>query len=57
MCQISCFPDMDIRSIAQAIGYEDAGYFSRVFKNELGTTPSEWSRKDNRVDFSKLSEF
>lgn len=47
MCQISCFPDMDIRSIAQAIGYEDAGYFSRVFKNELGTTPSEWSRKDN----------
>lgn len=40
-------PEMDIRSIAQAIGYEDAGYFSRVFKNELGTTPSEWSRKDN----------
>ena len=36
--------DIDIKTIASTIGYEDARYFSRVFKNEVGTTPSEWVR-------------
>lgn len=32
----------DIKIIAASIGYDDARYFSRVFKNETGMTPSEW---------------
>lgn len=33
----------DIKSIALAVGYDDARYFSRVFKNETGVTPSVWA--------------
>lgn len=33
----------DIKSIAAAAGYEDARYFSRVFKNETGKTPSAFA--------------
>ena len=33
----------DIKSIAAAAGYEDAPYFSRVFKNETGKTPSAFA--------------
>lgn len=36
-------PDMDIKVIASAIGYDDARYFSRVFKNETGVAPSDYS--------------
>lgn len=35
--------DIDIKKIAAATGYEDARYFSRVFKNETGLTPSAWA--------------
>lgn len=31
---------VDIKKIATAVGYEDARYFSRVFKQETGMTPS-----------------
>ncbi len=36
---------MDIRDIASAVGYDDARYFSRVFKNETGMTPTAWANK------------
>ena len=38
-------PDLNIRAVAQSVGYEDARYFSRVFKNETGLTPSAWVEK------------
>lgn len=38
-------PEMDIHAAASAVGYEDARYFSRVFKNETGMTPSAWATK------------
>ncbi|WP_343248237.1 response regulator transcription factor [Diplocloster hominis] len=41
---LSTQADIDIKTIASTIGYEDARYFSRVFKNEVGTAPSEWGR-------------
>lgn len=37
---------MDIKEIAACIGYEDARYFSRVFKNETGMTPTAWSNSE-----------
>lgn len=40
--------DIDIKKIAAATGYEDARYFSRVFKNETGLTPSAWAHQAKR---------
>ncbi len=34
--------DESISSIALDCGFNDPGYFSRVFKQEFGTTPQEW---------------
>ena len=31
-----------IASIALECGYNDPGYFARVFKQEYGITPQEW---------------
>jgi signal transduction histidine kinase/DNA-binding response OmpR family regulator/ligand-binding sensor domain-containing protein len=35
-------PATPIASIALECGYNDAGYFARVFKQEYGVTPQEW---------------
>lgn len=39
---------MDIKEIAACIGYEDARYFSRVFKNETGMTPTAWINSEKK---------
>ncbi len=39
-------PDINIRHVAEAVGYEDARYFSRIFKNETGMTPTAWAEKE-----------
>lgn len=33
-------PDLEIKQVAAAVGYEDALYFSRLFKKETGYNPS-----------------
>jgi YesN/AraC family two-component response regulator len=35
-------PNESIASIALECGYNDPGYFARVFKQEFGVTPQEW---------------
>ena len=35
-------PDISIASIAMDCGYNDPGYFARVFKQEYGVTPQDW---------------
>jgi DNA-binding response OmpR family regulator/nitrogen-specific signal transduction histidine kinase len=35
-------PSLSISSIALECGYNDPGYFARVFKQEYGITPQEW---------------
>lgn len=35
-------PDNSIAFIAQECGYNDPGYFARVFKQEYQVTPQEW---------------
>lgn len=37
--------DLDIRQISQMVGYEDSHYFSRIFKNKLGISPSDYRKK------------
>lgn len=35
-------PDSNISTVAELVGYGNPRYFSRIFKNELGISPSEW---------------
>jgi len=36
--------DETVAAISERWGFEDAGYFSRVFKQSFGQTPGEWRR-------------
>ncbi|HLG40090.1 MAG TPA: AraC family transcriptional regulator [Chitinophagaceae bacterium] len=44
-------PENSIAGIALDCGYNDAGYFSRVFKQENYVTPQEW-RVKNKVELT-----
>ena len=39
-------PDISIKTVASSVGYEDSRYFSRIFKNETGMTPSAWTERE-----------
>lgn len=39
--------DMGIKNIAEAVGYEDANYFSRLFKKKTGMTFTEYKKQQN----------
>ncbi|OCT15334.1 hypothetical protein A8709_14680 [Paenibacillus pectinilyticus] len=41
---ISLQPDTPLKTIAALVGYEDAFYFSRVFKEMTGSSPSEFNK-------------
>ncbi|WP_433323851.1 AraC family transcriptional regulator [Spirillospora sp. CA-294931] len=34
--------DLAVASIARRVGYDDPGYFTRIFTRRVGTAPSEW---------------
>ena len=36
-------PDMRLRDVAACVGYEDSSYFSKVFHQATGKTPSQWA--------------
>ena len=37
--------DASIEAIANEIGYEDAGFFSRLFRRKVGLTPVQYRRR------------
>jgi len=41
-------PSNSIASVALDCGYNDPGYFARIFKQEHGVTPQEW-RVNNKL--------
>lgn len=45
--KLLCTSKMKTYEIAESVGYQDAKYFSKVFKEETGQLPSEY-RKSNR---------
>ena len=42
MALIRQHPDMALRNVASCVGYEDYAYFSKVFHQVVGCTPSQW---------------
>lgn len=41
--------DMTVTEIAHSVGFNDSNYFSTVFKNKYGITPSEYRRKTRAI--------
>ena len=39
--------ELPINTVAYNSGFNDPGYFGRVFKKEFGMTPIEWREKNN----------
>jgi len=39
---LSHCPEMTIRQIGESVGYDDQGYFSRIFKKQTGLSPLEY---------------
>ncbi len=42
-------PDLEIKKIAELVGYKDAFYFSRVFKSNVGIYPSNYRVQNNSL--------
>jgi two-component system response regulator YesN len=36
---------MNVSEVSQAVGYQDQGYFSKVFKKHTGINPTDYRRK------------
>ncbi len=47
-------PHLEIKQVAAAVGYEDALYFSRLFKKETGQNPSAFKDSMKGVDRGSL---
>lgn len=43
-------PQLPIHIVANKVGYEDATYFSKVFKRITGSSPREWKSKNNAIN-------
>lgn len=41
--------DMGIKNIAEAVGYDDANYFSRLFKKKTGMTVTEYKKQNKQI--------
>ena len=46
---IRALPNLEIKEIAYKVGYQDQGYFSRIFKKLTGLSPSEF-KEQNSID-------
>jgi transcriptional regulator GlxA family with amidase domain len=41
--------DDPIEAIASAVGYEDAGFFARLFRRKVGLTPGQYRKRFGAV--------
>lgn len=42
--------DMMTYEISEAVGFEDAGYFSKMFKKKTGISPKEYRKRENHAE-------
>lgn len=49
-CEILKTTSYTIAQVSEMVGYSDPSYFSRIFKNQTGRTPSQWKRKDGKQE-------
>ncbi len=47
-------PDISIRAVAAYVGYEDAYYFSKLFKKHYGLSPRDYMLKEEKPVFKVL---
>ncbi len=45
-CRLLLCSDKNIREISEEVGFKNQYYFTRVFKKELGMTPSEYKKRN-----------
>lgn len=43
--------DLKVSEIADRLGYKDVGYFSRLFKHQFGTTPSDYRLPEDYCEY------
>ena len=43
-------PTLSINEVAQLVGYEDPGYFTRLFRKKTKHSPREWRNRQVGVD-------
>jgi transcriptional regulator GlxA family with amidase domain len=48
--------DLPVEAIASEVGYEDAGYFSRLFRRKVNLTPAQYRKRFGRLRRSILGE-
>ena len=48
-CQLLCEPSINITQVADAVGIPDSSYFSRLFRNYTGTSPSDYRHSSYHV--------
>ena len=42
--QLLCSGEMSVNDVAEAVGYQDLKYFSRLFKKNAGISPSDYKK-------------
>lgn len=47
--QLLCYTDLRVTEIARRLGFEDAGYFHRIFKREKNMTPLDYREGSRRL--------
>jgi AraC family transcriptional regulator of arabinose operon len=47
-CTLLSEPGLSVAQVARRVGYEDAFYFSKVFKRHTGRSPRDWRKTQSR---------
>lgn len=47
-CEFLLSTSCSIAQISEMVGYSDPSYFSRIFKKQMGRTPSQWKRRNSQ---------
>lgn len=51
-------PELSIKQVGEAVGYNEQGYFSRIFKKQMGVSPFEYRRIESyRLLFLYIPRF